>query len=320
MEDAAAHNHGLTSQLRLLAGLLIVSLALTVASLFWSAHSQDKIAIANARHLAGTAVKVQMNGVKKLATDYTWWDEAYQKMAESFDPDWFDENFADAGYFRDTFGITGSLIVGPDNKILRHMRNSEIVENAPSLEAARYLGGGFNKLIRRARQPVDGEFVAAAGFVIVAGHSYFAAARVVHPHTDELLAKAAVTPANAFVAAVMRPLEEPLLKTLAKDFGLRDLRVVAAGDPSGGLPLLTANGKKFGVLKWQVDRPSKYVFRVVLPALLALIVIMALLGWYVLYSLRRGQDQLVRAMQQAQVADRSKTDFLANMSHELRTP
>ncbi|MDP6343825.1 MAG: ATP-binding protein [Alphaproteobacteria bacterium] len=319
-KNAAARSRGLTNQLLWLTGLLVFSLGLTVVSLFWSAYSQDKIAAANARHLAGTALKVQMSILKKITTDYTWWDEAYQKTSENFDPDWFDANFADAEYFSDTFGITGSFIVGPDDKILRHMRDSELVEDAPRLDTAVYFNGGVNDLIRTARQPLDGNFVAASGFVTLDGRFYFVAARVIHPHSDELFAKAAVTPANAFVAAVMRPLDGPLLQTLARDFGLRGLRYVAADDAAGKLPLAAANGDGFGALTWQVDRPSQYVMKVVLPGFLAVIVSIGLLGWYVLNSLRRGQSRLLQSMQEAQMADRSKTEFLANMSHELRTP
>ncbi|MBT7760050.1 MAG: hypothetical protein HN732_22160 [Rhodospirillaceae bacterium] len=318
--DAASSAHGLTVQIRLLAGLLVLSLALTVASLFWSAQSQDKIAEADARHLAGTALKVQMSILQKLLTDYTWWDDAYLKSVAAFDPGWFDENFGNADYLRDTFGVTGSFIVGPDNRILRHMRNSEIVGEASKLKTADYFGGGIGTLIQNARRLVDGKFVATAGYARLDGQYYFASARAIHPHTDDLIANAAVAPDNAFVAAFLRPLDAPLLQTLARDFGLPDLRYIAPGDGSGRMPLQTANGKDFGALDWQVDRPSQYVLRVTLPGLLLVILCIAVLGWFVFRNLRRERAKLWRAMEQAQLADRSKSDFLANMSHELRTP
>ncbi|MBT6986809.1 MAG: hypothetical protein HN956_20815, partial [Rhodospirillaceae bacterium] len=308
--------HGIRSQLILLAGLLGLSLVLTMASLFWSGYSQDKIALENSRHLAGTALKVQLSTLQKIITDYTYWDEAYLKTVEKFDPSWFDENFADGEYLGDTFGITTTFVVNSHNKILRHMRNSEIFENPSQLDTADYFKDGISKLIKTARHSIDGEFEAAAGLVKMDRQFYIATARVIHPHSDALLAKAAVTPSNAFVVAVMRPLGSALLEKIAEDFGLQDLRFVRSDDPSSRLPLQIMEGERFGALAWEIDLPSKYVMEVILPGFLAVIISVGWLGWYGLNSLRQSQMQQFAAMQQAQIADRSKTEFLANMSHE----
>ncbi|MDP6833387.1 MAG: ATP-binding protein [Alphaproteobacteria bacterium] len=319
-DNHALLGRGPARQIRLLAVLLLISLALTVALLLWFAQSQDKIALANSRHLADTALKVQLQALPKINTDYTWWDEAYQKTVEAFDPEWFDENFADAEYFANTFGITGSFIVDPNNRMLRHMRASEIVPDAHLMETAGYFSGGINELLNGARQIVDDEFVATMGFVILDGQPYFATARAIHPHTEELLAKAAVTPANAFISVMLRPLDAALLQTVADDFGLPHLRLVETSDAAGIWPLHTVNGQNIGALTWRADRPSIYIMNVILPGLLAVILCIGALGWFVLNGLRRGQAQILLAAQQAHMADRSKSEFLANMSHELRTP
>ncbi len=317
-----ARPYGLTTQIRLLAGLLVFSLALTLALLFWSAKSQDKIAVEDSRHLTSTALSVQLSNLKKILTDYTYWDEAYQKTVETVDPDFFDENFGSGDYLRDTFGITASFVIGPDNRILRLMLDSAIVEDAQAQNFASQVEGGLGQLIEAARRTVDGEFQAAGGLVKMAGQLYFVAVRAIHPHTEDLLAKAAITPANAHVAAFMRPLDEELLDTLATDFGLRNLHHVADFDLPKGLaqPLYSADDQPLGALTWQIDLPSRDVLYVVLPALLAVVLCVGLLSWYVLNSLRRGQMVLWHAMQRAQSADQTKTEFLANMSHELRTP
>jgi len=317
-----AWSYGLTTQIRLLAGLLVFSLALTLALLFWSAKSQDKIAIDSSRHLASTALSVQLGNLEKVLTDYTYWDEAYQKTVETFDPDWFDENFGAGPYLRDTFGITTSFVIGPDNRPLRHMHDSVNAEDARALNIDAHVEGGFSKLIQEARRTVDGEFLAAGGFVKMADQLYFVAVRVIHPHTEDLLAKAAITPANAHVAVFMRPLDDELLQTLAQDFRLKNLSYIADIDLPEGLtqPLDAPDGQQFGTLTWRIDLPSRHVLYGVLPGLLVVIICLGLLSWYVLNSLRRGQMDLWRAMQRAQSADLTKTEFLANMSHELRTP
>ena len=321
-QGGTAAPYGLTSQIRLLAELLACSLALTLALLFWSAKSQDEIAIESSRQLASTALGVQLSNLKKVLTDHTYWDDAYRNTVETFDPDWFDLNLGSNTFLRDTFGITSSFAIGPGNRALRHMHDSEVVEEALTWNIDTHMEGGLGKLIDEARQAVGGEYLATGGLVKMAGQLYFAAVRVIHPHTEDLLAKAAINPANAHVAVFMHLLDGELLDTLAIDFDLENLRHDANNDlpEDPALPLFAPNGQQFGSLTWRIDLPSRHVLYVVLPALLAAIICIGLLSWYVLSSLRRGQTELWLAMLQAQSADHTKTEFLANMSHELRTP
>jgi len=314
--------YGLTRQVRLLAGLLVFSLTLTLALLFWSTKSQDKIAVDYSRQIANTALGVQLSNLEKLVTDYTLWDDAYQRTIETFDPDWFDVNFGDGLYLRDTFGITSSFIVGPDDRVLRLMLDSENVEGAEVQNFVPQVEGGLSKLIQQARDRHNGEFVAVSGLIKVAGQLHFVAVRVIHPHTPDMAARTVITPANTYVAAFLRPLDYALLQSLANDFGLVNLNYAADIRPYNALvqPLYGADGQQLGTLTWWVDLPSRHMLYGVLPALLAAILCIGLLSWYVLHSLRRGQTKLWQMMMQAQSADRAKTEFLANMSHELRTP
>ncbi len=315
-------SYGLTTQIRLLAGLLAFSLTLTLALVFWSAKSQDKIAVEDSRHLANAAIGVQLSHLQKTLIDYTFWDDAYERTVEGFDPDWFDENFGDADYLRDTFGITTSFIAAPDNRVLRLMVDSEIVDDAPAQNIGAQVEGGLDKLVQDARRLVDGEFMAVGGLVKIDGLLHFAVARAIHPHTEEMLSRIEVTPAKAYVAAFMRPLDSELLETVANDFDLTNLSYSADIDLPAGLtqPLYSADGQQYGTLTWQIDLPSRHVLYGVLPALLAAIACVGMLSWYVLNGLRQGQTKLLQAMQRARAADRTKNEFLANMSHELRTP
>lgn len=319
--DGAASN-GLTTQIRVLAGLLVASLVLALGLLLWSAKTQDRIAIDSSRHLARTALAVQFSSIEKLLTDYTFWDDAYLKLVKTTDLDWFDENFADGAYLRDTFGITSSFLINSDDRAIRHMHESEIVGKVGALNIAAHVEGGFMTLLGDARRLVDGEFEAVSGFVTMSGKVYFAAARVIHPQTKDLLQKAPVTPSNAYVAVFLRPLDADLLETLAPEFGLKNLAFTGdAGLPEGTtLSIVSVDGKQFGSLKWVIDLPSRQILFFVLPALLSAALCIGLLGFHFLNRLRRGQEKLHRAMLRAQSADHAKTEFLANMSHELRTP
>ncbi len=317
---ALASRGSLRKQMRLLGGLISVCLVSMLFSLFWFGHSQDRIALKDSLHLVETAVRMQMRSMQRLTTDYVLWDEAYQNLALDLDTAWYDSNFGDAEHLRDTFGITGSLVIGPDNKMMRHMRDSNLIPSAPMMDTSVYFRGGLDLLIESARRMVDGKYVAVTGFVKLAGKYYFASAGVIQAHTTEMRVKVSDTASNGFVAAFLRPLDERLLRTTGGDFGLLHLRYVEADDPAGLFPLRTTDGDLFGALVWQVDRPGQEMLRVMLPVLLVVAFCIGLLFWRGLDSMRRGQAKLIQAMQQAELADRSKTEFLANMSHELRTP
>lgn len=316
-------NQSVARYLVALVGLLVLSLAITVGLLFWSAKTQDEIAIEGSRHLASTAIELKSANLKKILTDYTWWNEAYQQMAVTFDPQWFDENFGDGDYLRDSFGITATFAIGPDNRVLRHMHDSVIAENAEALDIGTHIEGDFGKLIEDARHAVDNEFQAAGGIVSMADQLYFAAVRVIHPHSEDLLAKAAISPTNAYVAVMMIPIDADMLQTVANDFGLADLKFVDVHSPASGLlaiPLQSIGGQRFGYLEWHLDLPSRHTYSVTLPGLAAVIMSIALLGFYILRVLRKNQGVVFQAMLKAKAADLAKVQFLSNVSHELRTP
>lgn len=305
-----------------LATLLLLSLTMTLVLLFWSAKRQDEIALDHSRDLAGAALGAQLRNLKKTMTDYTYWDDAYKNLAETFNPAWYDENHGNGAYLRDTFGITASFVIGPDDRTVRDMHDSTIHEGLDDLNFDSHVVGGFDKLVRQARDMIKGEFPAVGGLVEMGGIPYIAAVRIIHPHTEELSNKAAVTPKNAYLAVFMRPIDEELLKSIANDFGLKGLGLVSGDVNSGELesPLIGVNGRRLATLTWHLELPSRHVHSVILPRLLAIILCIGLLGWNVLYRLRIGQMKLWHAMREAQSADRAKTEFLANMSHALRTP
>ncbi len=316
--------YGLTWRIRMMAGLLVLSLAMTLGLVLWSAESQDDIAVSQSRHLARSALNVTLGNVSKILTDYTWWDDAYFNLSGVFDSDWYDENFADSEYLYDTFGIASSFAIGPDNRIIRHMHESEIADSHVGIPITSHIEGGIGKLADRARTPVEGEFAAAGGIVRMGGQLYLAAVRVVHPHNEDLLANLSITPENAVLAAFMRPLDDGFLEAAAEDFGLRGLQYVAVGEQAqeGGpiIPLVAPNGDSMGHLVWRADRPSRFVLGVILPSFLVVVGIIGLLGWYTLRRMQQQQLALWNNMSRAVSADRTKTEFLANMSHELRTP
>ena len=317
-----AHAYGLTSQIRVVATLLALSLAMTLGTVLWSAYRQDEIVIEDSRHLASSVLGILQSNLESTLTDYTYWTEAYENTVATFNVNWFDENYGDWPYLRENFGVTATLVIGPNDHVLRHLHDPAVVTHDRIGAVDHHIQGGLSDLVQTARRAVDGAFVVAGGLVQEDGRIYLAAVRVIHPHTDDLIRQAAITPENAYVAVFLRQIDDDVFQSMAADFGLDGLIHITDETSFDGatLPLRAVTGETFGALAWQVDRPSRHVCGVVLPALLTVILCIAALSMYVLRGMRRGQTDLLQSMQRAESADRTKTEFLANMSHELRTP
>ncbi len=304
-----------------LASLLVVSLAITLGLVFWSAKTQDSIAVESSRSLAETALTLRKGNLQSTLIDYTYWDEAYENTSKAFSLSWFAENYGDYPYLTDTFGITSTYVVLPGNRVLAHTQDAELHSAPESLELADQTIG-LIQLIEGARRTVDNEFPAVSGLVKMDGRLYIAAARIVHPHTDELMEAAGVTPENGTIVVFMAPFDDALMVSLKDDFGFADLKHVASLTETEmlALPLQSIEGQSFGYLVWNIVRPSKHVYTVILPALAAVILSIGALGFYFLRLLRNNQTKLFHAMLDAKAADRAKVQFLSNVSHELRTP
>ena len=218
-ETTSENAFGLTIHIRAVAGLLLFSLGLTLALLLWSAKRQDEITIAGSRHLAESALGVVSGNLGQTVTDYTYWDDAYKYIAEDFSQVWYEENLAISEYLGDNFGITSTFVISPDNQVLRHMHDGQPFADTEALDLTRHVEGGILALVDRARRNEDGKFRPSTGLLRVGGRPFFAAARIINPHTDERRAQAGVTPENGYVTIFMRPLDDELLQSIATDFG-----------------------------------------------------------------------------------------------------
>ena len=86
-------------------------------------------------------------------------------------------------------------------------------------------------------------------------------------------------------------------------------RYLLAGERTGEVELIDAHGRRIVCMLGVIRLPGRNG------------VASLNYGWAIdITERRKGEEALVRAVEESKVANRAKTEFLANMSHELRTP
>lgn len=83
------------------AGLVILSLALTAALLIAIANAQDRSAAAQSIGFVNAAVEREKSALVRTSHDYAAWGDAYRHLHSTLDRDW--------AFVQGNFGATGHL-------------------------------------------------------------------------------------------------------------------------------------------------------------------------------------------------------------------
>jgi methyl-accepting chemotaxis protein len=160
LANAAAARYG--SDLRFIlpvAGLMLGGLALACTLLWIGGRQQDEMGLRHERRLVEHAVESTLADLGVTTKDYSWWDDAVDRVVLGFDVDWIDGN--PGIYINQTFGYEYSFILDGRNRTVYAAIDGRRV----AADAFAELSDGLAQLVEQARRGATDEPLAATGLL-----------------------------------------------------------------------------------------------------------------------------------------------------------
>lgn len=305
-----------------IAGLIALAAILT---LIWiAARGQDQVAARTSSEIMNAVVSNLERDLGKLVFDYTWWDEAIDKLIVNPDLEWAHETIG--LHIAETYYVSETFVVADTGWTMFAYR-----DGVPSRDdALRYFGPGLTDLITAAREkpmlrpePVTAYLWHESGIRLVA----VSALTPENPTAEQLVYRPRP------VLLHTRYLSPELLADISAQFGFESLRLsdAAPGDGQDALSheLRDSRGRPVGWLVWRPPHPGSALFTDILPWLVTGVFVLLILGAVFLRGVRNiahsmAQDAAELALKERQLAQTSKLAVLGEMAagvvHELNQP
>jgi len=320
------------SVVALIAGVVVLTLLLVGIA----AESQNRFAIQSAQHLAGSALRVEIERGEGFVGDYSFWNDSAQHLVVARDRQWAADNIGAS--VMDNLGMSASLLV--DGAGLAMFATIDGMEQGA--DAGTRFSEELGQLVEAARdgagRPGDRPTVVSS-FLMLDGTLALAAAAAIKWEDARPVPLADGAPATL---VFVRRVDAGMLRRFEERYLLAGIRLAPAGTASpDSAPILSIGERELARLAWTGARPgTELIEELAFPAL-GIVVLAAGLLTLITQRARRSAEELTRshlqlaihaaalkdstralraALSDAATANAAKSDFLARMSHELRTP
>ncbi|EMQ2878800.1 diguanylate cyclase [Vibrio navarrensis] len=278
-----------------IAWLFLMMAAALLSGVHYFLTSLDTMAETALTQRVGLALSVERRHQQAILSEYTYWDEAYEKIMVEKDTDWIADNTGE--HLIDNSGFDFSVAI-QEQQYARYLLTGPKV---PALTVQMLMEQGLNVMMAQS-QSLDTLTRAVGGYLRLDGSVYLVVGGPLINEQDD-------QPRAGTFLALGKKMDHDYLAQLATNYQLPALKI---NDPQASVNwgLKSPLGTEIGSLSWETPRPSERVFPQVSMIVLVFSVLSIWVTWLILAKARRS-----RARYEKQLYLDATTDALTQLKN-----
>jgi PAS domain S-box-containing protein len=250
--------------------ILFICVGVILIVVMSGAQVQDEAEVRRSQQIAVSALKIVGRNLGRLAISRVRTDEAYTKLARSFDGKWAEEILG--GRLHNGFGEAQAFLFSPENELL--YRSGDFPAKPT---------GSLGVLLSGVRSTPTSPPESTGGFATIGEVTYVVVASIVAPEETGGQQKFGT------VLVLAQPIDGPLLKRLEEEFLLEGLRFKRTQSPDDryGIIIHGLDGENLGTLVWAPQQPGQALFDdILVPIAIATMLAGLLLSYFLRTAVR----------------------------------
>ena len=267
--------------------LVALSMAVLMAFIWFSARTQDEVALTQSIATVQDAIGRQLAKIGLAAKDYTWWNEAVLNLDVALNEDWADNNVG--FYIHHVHGYELSLVIDRNDQTIYEQLDGE---RQPELDAFEVLTPQLRALVEQARDTPIEEPEPATGLLPFGGGLAIVGVSAVTPQAPgDIL----IPDGPRIVLVYGKKLNQEMLDDIAEPLSLSNLRLIEPEETFASaafIPLTAPHGDLLGRLLWEPHQPGRAFLQAVTPALGVAIALLLAFTYAVLRHAREATEAI----------------------------